>query len=92
MNANEFALMVKLLSMDLGPEKMQILKELVEQTSRTSSIEVGTPGKSGAIKVYVNPANPEQSATYIREMVRLRNLLNDEAFPLVKVATQPEVK
>jgi hypothetical protein len=75
---------VKLMAMDLGPEKQQILKSLMEKASYDSSIESGTPSKGGSIKVYVDLDNPESTTRRIKEAVRARNLLNDEILNGVK--------
>jgi hypothetical protein len=76
-NDNEFDTIVRLMAMDLGPEKMAILREFVDRAGQTCSIEIGTPSKGGTLKVYINPANPTQAAERIKEMVRLRALAND---------------
>lgn len=43
----------------------------------SSSIEIGTSGKGGCLKVYVDPADPQGSEQRIREMFRLREIVQD---------------
>jgi len=78
MNDNEFDTIVRLMAMDLGPEKMAILREFVDRGAQTCSLEWGTPSKGGSVKVYINPDNPEQATRRIKEMFRQRGIGNDE--------------
>ena len=78
MDDNILASIVKLMGMDLGPEKMAILRSLMDKMSYDSSVESGTPSKGGSIKVYVDLDNPDSTTRRIKEAVRARNLLNDE--------------
>lgn len=43
----------------------------------SSSIEIGTPGKGGAVKVYIDPDDPAGSERRIREAFRLREIARD---------------
>lgn len=41
----------------------------------TSSITLGTPGKSGEVKVYVDPSNPQEAKDRIDTMLELRKYM-----------------
>lgn len=57
--------------------------------SRRSSIEVGTPAKGGAMKVYFDPfAQKEENDAAIAEAVRVLEKANDR--PTSKAVTAPE--
>ena len=43
----------------------------------SSSITIGTPGKGGEVKVYIDPDDPEGSERRIREAFRLREIAQD---------------
>jgi len=49
-------------------------EQLLENSLLLDSIEIGTPGKGGAIKVHGNFSNPSAFEAKIREAVRLRKL------------------
>jgi len=60
-------------------ENSQIItvKKILEGSAFQDSIEVGTPGKGGAIKIYGDFADPAGFEARIREAVRLRKLAGD---------------
>jgi len=43
----------------------------------SSSIEIGTPSKGGAVKVYFDPADPADAEKRIREAFRLREVARE---------------
>jgi len=54
-----------------------IVKKIVEGPAFQDSIEIGTPGKGGAIKVYGDFSQPEEFEKRIRDAVRLRKMTTD---------------
>ena len=54
-----------------------IVKKIVEGPVFQDSIEIGTPGKGGAIKVYGDFSQPDEFEKRIREAVRLRKMTVD---------------
>jgi len=60
------------------PEDQRItVKKILEGSPFQDSIEIGTPGKGGAIKVYGDFADPSGFEVRIREAVRLRKTASD---------------
>jgi len=53
------------------------VKKILEGSPFQDSIEIGTPGKGGAIKIYGDFADPAGFEARIREAVRLRRLASD---------------
>ena len=53
------------------------VKKILEGSPFQDSIEIGTPGKGGAIKIYGDFADPAGFETRIREAVRLRKMTGD---------------
>ena len=53
------------------------VKKILEGSPFQDSIEVGTPGKGGAIKIYGDFADPAGFEARIREAVRLRKIAHD---------------
>jgi len=53
------------------------VKKILEGSPFQDSIEIGTPGKRGAIKIYGDFADPAGFEARIREAVRLRNMTGD---------------
>ncbi len=51
-----------------------IVKKILENSPFQDSLEIGTPGKGGAIKVYGDFGNAPQFEQRIREAVRLRKV------------------
>ena len=54
-----------------------IVKKIIEGPAFQDSIEIGTPGKGGAIKVYGDFSQPEEFEKRIRDAVRLRKMTVD---------------
>jgi len=54
-----------------------IVKKIIEGPAFQDSIEIGTPGKGGAIKVYGDFSLPEEFEKKIRDAVHLRNMTVD---------------
>ena len=53
------------------------VKKILEGSPFQDSIEIGTPGKGGAIKIYGDFADPAGFEARIREAVRLRKIASD---------------
>lgn len=53
------------------------VKKILEGSPFQDSIEIGTPGKGGAIKIYGDFADPAGFEARIREAVRLRKMTGD---------------
>jgi len=53
------------------------VKKILEGSPFQDSIEIGTPGKGGAIKIYGDFADPAGFEARIHEAVRLRNMTSD---------------
>lgn len=59
-------------------EQAQEIRHLHKQLDdRKDSIEIGTPGKAGAIKVYGDAGDPAEFARRMGNMVELRKQLNE---------------
>jgi len=54
-----------------------IVKKVIEGPAFQDSIEIGTPGKGGAIKVYGDFSQPDEFEKRIRDAVRLRKITTD---------------
>ena len=54
-----------------------IVKKIIEGPAFQDSIEVGTPGKGVAIKVYGDFSQPDEFENRIRDAVRLRKVTAD---------------
>ena len=54
-----------------------IVKKIIEGPASQDSIEIGTPGKGGAIKVYGDFSQPEEFEKRIRDAVSLRKMTAD---------------
>ena len=54
-----------------------IVKKIIEGPVFQDSIEIGTPGKGGAIKVYGDFSQPDEFEKRIRDAVRLRKMTVD---------------
>jgi len=54
-----------------------IVKKIIEGPAFQDSIEIGTPGKGGAIKVYGDFSQPDEFENRIRDAVRLRKMTAD---------------
>ena len=54
-----------------------IVKKIIEGPVFQDSIEIGTPGKGGAIKVYEDFSQPDEFEKRIRDAVRLRKMTVD---------------
>ena len=60
------------------PEDQLItVKKILEGSPFQDSIEIGTPGKGGAIKIYGDFADPAGFEARIHEAVRLRKMASD---------------
>jgi hypothetical protein len=58
----------------MAEEQLITIKKIIESPTYQDSIEIGTPGKGGAIKVYGDFGNPEDFEKRITEAVRLRKV------------------
>jgi hypothetical protein len=54
-----------------------IVKKIIEGLVFQDSIEIGTPGKGGAIKIYGDFSQPDEFEKRIRDAVRLRKMTVD---------------
>jgi len=54
-----------------------IVKKIIEGPVFQDSIEIGTPGKGGAIKVYGDFSQPDEFEKRIQDAVRLRKMTMD---------------
>ena len=54
-----------------------IVKKIIEGPVFQDSIEIGTPGKGGAIKVYGDFSQPDEFEKRIQDAVRLRKMTAD---------------
>jgi len=54
-----------------------IVKKIIEGPVFQDSIEIGTPGKGGAIKVYGDFSQPDEFEKRIRDAVLLRKMTVD---------------
>ena len=54
-----------------------IVKKIIEGPAFQDSIEIGTPGKGGAIKIYGDFRQPDEFEKRIRDAVRLRRMTVD---------------
>ena len=54
-----------------------IVKKIIEGSVFQDSIEIGTPGKGGAIKVYGDFSQPDEFEKRIQDAVRLRKMTVD---------------
>jgi hypothetical protein len=54
-----------------------IVKKIIEGPAFQDSIEIGTPGKGRAIKVYGDFSQPEEFEKRIRDAVSLRKMTAD---------------
>ncbi len=54
-----------------------IVKKIIEVPVFQDSIEIGTPGKGGAIKVYGDFSQPDEFEKRIRDAVCLRKMTVD---------------
>jgi len=60
------------------PEDQLItVKKILEGSPFQDSVEIGTPGKGGAIKIYGHFADPAGFEARIREAGRLRKMASD---------------
>ena len=53
------------------------VKKILEGSPFQDSIEIGTPGKGGAMKIYGDFADPAGFEARIQEAVRLRKMTGD---------------
>ena len=51
-----------------------VVKKILENSPFQDSIEIGTPGKGGSIKVYGDFGNAPQFEERIKEAIRLRKM------------------
>ncbi|HNL86272.1 MAG TPA: hypothetical protein PKH71_03855 [Methanoregulaceae archaeon] len=54
-----------------------IVKKIIEGPSFQDSIEIGTPGRGGAIKIYGDFGHHDEYEERIRDAVRLRKVTAD---------------
>ena len=58
-------------------EQLITVKKILEGSPFQDSIEIGTPGKGGAIKIYGDFADPAGFEARVREAARLRKMAGD---------------
>jgi hypothetical protein len=56
----------------MADEQLITIRKIMESPLYQDSIEIGTPGKGGAIKVYGDFGNPDDFQKRITDAVRLR--------------------
>jgi len=61
----------------MAEEQIITVKKILEGSPFQDSIEIGTPGKGGAIKVYGDFADPAGFEARIREAIRLRKMAGE---------------
>ena len=54
-----------------------IVKKIIEGPVFQDSVEIGTPGKGGAIKIYGDFSQPDEFEKRIQDAVRLRKMTVD---------------
>lgn len=57
----------------LRGDDMEVYVYVSRKTENSDSIEIGTPGKGGAVKVYGDFANPDEFQKKVRAAYELRN-------------------
>jgi hypothetical protein len=55
-------------------EQLITIRKIIESPTYQDSIEIGTPGKGGAIKIYGDFGDPDDFQRRISEAVRLRKV------------------
>ena len=58
----------------MAEEQLITIRKIMESPLYQDSIEIGTPGKGGAIKVYGDFGSPEDFQKRITDAVRLRKV------------------
>ena len=61
----------------MAEEQVITIKKILEGPAFQDSIEIGTPGKGGAIKIYGDFGTPDDFQRRITEAVRLRKVAAD---------------
>jgi hypothetical protein len=61
----------------MAEEQIITVKRIFEGSPFQDSIEIGTPGKGGAVKIYGDFSDPAGFENRIREAVRLRKMTAD---------------
>lgn len=65
-------------------ETLKEIKEINETDGRRDSLEIGTPGKQGALKIYFNSADPTGAKKLIDNALAIRQYANSmaETYPM----------
>lgn len=58
-------------------EQIITVRKIMEGPAFQDSIEIGTPGRGGAIKIYGDFGQPDEFEKRIRDAVRLRKMTVD---------------
>ena len=58
-------------------EQIITVRKIMEGPAFQDSIEIGTPGRGGAIKIYGDFGQPDEFENRIRDAVRLRKMTAD---------------
>lgn len=58
-------------------EQIITVRKIMEGPAFQDSIEIGTPGRGGAIKIYGDFGQPDEFEKRIRDAVRLRKMTAD---------------
>lgn len=53
-------------------ELKTLLQIITKDDNRKDSIEIGTPAKGGAVKIYFDASKPEQAAELIENAIKMR--------------------
>ena len=61
----------------MAEDQVITVRKILEGPAFQDSIEIGTPGKGGAVKIYGDFGDPAGFESRIREAVRLRKLTGD---------------
>ena len=61
----------------MAEDQVITIRKILEGPAFQDSIEIGTPGKGGAVKVYGDFGQPEEFEKRIRDAVRLRRMTVD---------------
>ena len=64
-------------------ELLEVEKARASVDRRTDSVEVGTPSKGGALKVYFDAANPAEARQLVDEAIAIREYAQSKITPAV---------
>jgi hypothetical protein len=64
--------------LDLTKEMLELEKVKLNVERRKDSIEIGTPSKGGALKVYYDSSNPEEGKGLIDNAIEVRRYAQEK--------------